>query len=992
MGVIWFQAREGVGWFDGDEARIVSDKLPSRLSSPESGKLWFVFPGQWGTIQSPANLTYGHPKLPESISQIASNPTHLNLYIGNSVLYQMDMEGLDSISLPFIDYGIKELNSLFPLSQKQLLLGADNGFFLLNDQKLLPIGKEKKCPEFTCAVEISGSGQSEILIGTENGLIRFSKSGETYESIPTILEGEAISSLLVDSEGSIWVGTQENGIHYFYGKDFQQEIILKNDPCNPNSLPGNKITDLYQAPDGLIWITTNEGVVTFDYQKAAFNFTHFADCNPVLELRDVVGVLEDDQESLWLVRQDGLQDIRKDHLFGEVSPCKNLEGGLRPLLSGEGCRNGCFWVGTGDKGGSLICFDPRSRQFSQEVILGKGHEYYPTVLQEDAETGNLWIGTKGNGIFIMDANTRKITKPYSPDLEDKDALLNGNVNGIYQDSKGRIWVMTRQGGLHHLRDNGKGFKRFIIGPEPGTPGSWAVNCMVERMPDNYLVGISGIGLLRLYYNGTQFASSLISKEIQGLLSNEIKSLLKDNEGNVWAASDLGLTRLSFDERDSLEVVNFDQYDGLQPGEFAGGAALLRANGNLVFGGQEGINDFDPREIEYDSHPKVPVLIKSAQVLGQSEKSSYSISFPDPKSIIKLPHDQNNISFSFQAINYRTPDKVYYQYQLKGQEPQPVCSTEPKEMYVNLASGKYSFAIRAFANRGGNGPALALDETFERIKLKVNPIFYQNLLFQIFAIFAALGLGGAIVVRQVKVRQQKKEQELARQLAEKRAESAELENRKMELERLLADSKFKALGGRLDAHFTKNALYSLQGIVLNEEKIKAADSLAKLSKMIKLSMVLSEEVVIPLETEIEYLELYLKMEILRFGEKIKYRIDTTQAGKYPWSVPPMIIQIYVENAIKHGISSRKEGGTVTVLFEEFGDMLKCTIDDDGTGRKVKGEGGTHGMGLAEERLSMLNRLTGANINPEIIDKKDPRGKSLGTTVIIYFPKTYNLSKS
>jgi sensor histidine kinase YesM len=146
-------------------------------------------------------------------------------------------------------------------------------------------------------------------------------------------------------------------------------------------------------------------------------------------------------------------------------------------------------------------------------------------------------------------------------------------------------------------------------------------------------------------------------------------------------------------------------------------------------------------------------------------------------------------------------------------------------------------------------------------------------------------------------------------------------------------------------------------------------------------------------EIETCRLYAQLESMRFGSKFKYHfyVDETLDRKSV-QVPALVIQPFIENAIWHGIMPKEDGGCLHVSIEQQDGSIYCIVDDDGIGRetskqnKFKGNGSVHqsrGMHLTQSRLNLHNVLNESNATVEIIDKKDAKGKSAGTTIILNF---------
>jgi LytS/YehU family sensor histidine kinase len=153
--------------------------------------------------------------------------------------------------------------------------------------------------------------------------------------------------------------------------------------------------------------------------------------------------------------------------------------------------------------------------------------------------------------------------------------------------------------------------------------------------------------------------------------------------------------------------------------------------------------------------------------------------------------------------------------------------------------------------------------------------------------------------------------------------------------------------------------------------------------------------ISLKDELEALDLYLQMEMLRFKDKFEYEIKTGEGmDTASFVIPPMLIQPYVENAIWHGLMHKKDGtiGKVTITVAYENNCLVCVVEDNGIGRekalelKMQKPGNrkrSMAMQITKERLDMINKLYNTNTSVEVIDLKEG-GSAIGTRVELIIP--------
>ncbi len=146
------------------------------------------------------------------------------------------------------------------------------------------------------------------------------------------------------------------------------------------------------------------------------------------------------------------------------------------------------------------------------------------------------------------------------------------------------------------------------------------------------------------------------------------------------------------------------------------------------------------------------------------------------------------------------------------------------------------------------------------------------------------------------------------------------------------SELKALRSQMNPHFLFNAINSVQSLVLKDKKDDAYDYLTKLSHLIREILNFSDKTQIYLDEEIEQLTNYLELEKLRFKKDFSYQITIDEALN-SLKIPSMIIQPFVENAIKHGLLHKEGDKNLSVTFNMKDKILECIIEDNGVGRKA-----------------------------------------------------------
>lgn len=251
-----------------------------------------------------------------------------------------------------------------------------------------------------------------------------------------------------------------------------------------------------------------------------------------------------------------------------------------------------------------------------------------------------------------------------------------------------------------------------------------------------------------------------------------------------------------------------------------------------------------------------------------------------------------------------------------------------------------------------------------VKLKLHR--RNTLMYGAVSAFAALLIIGTLLLRQSKLK---------------------ANQQRVELEQ-------KQLRAQMNPHFIFNCLNSIQHFVVANDVKNANKYLSGFALLMRQTLENSKQGVITLRREIEYLENYLVLETMRFEDKFTYEIICDDdLNKDTVEIPAMIIQPFVENAIRHGlcyIEGRQ--GKLKIKFYRKDNYLYCEVDDNGIGREQSQRLKTgsdivyesQGMELTRQRLALVSRSVGSEYKLEIIDKKNVMQTAEGTTVIIKFP--------
>jgi LytS/YehU family sensor histidine kinase len=214
----------------------------------------------------------------------------------------------------------------------------------------------------------------------------------------------------------------------------------------------------------------------------------------------------------------------------------------------------------------------------------------------------------------------------------------------------------------------------------------------------------------------------------------------------------------------------------------------------------------------------------------------------------------------------------------------------------------------------------------------------------------------------------------------------LEKQKIQTD--LFESELKALRSQMNPHFIFNSLNSIQDLILQKDTNASYDYIVLFADLVRNTLNYSNKDFIPIEKELEFLEVYLSLEKLRFEEDFNYEVSFK--GSKDVNVPSLIVQPFIENALVHGLLHQSGQKKLTIEFE-YSQKLTCTVTDNGVGRKRAKEiqerrGNLHesfALDAIKKRLSIMSEQHGEEVGYTVFDLFDEDTPS-GTKVVITMP--------
>jgi signal transduction histidine kinase/ligand-binding sensor domain-containing protein/DNA-binding response OmpR family regulator len=516
-----------------------------------------------------------------------------------------------------------------------------------------------------------------------------------------------VRDIAQDNKGRIWLGTDHGGVNV-YDKKSNGITVLRNDPWNPNSLSQNSAISLYYDNTGIMWVGTYKNGASY-YHPGMFKFEKsplFFYTNPELENKDCNMLYEDRAGNLWIgTNGSGLLkwDKKSQHFllyrYQKENPSSISSDIVISMLED---KQGTMWFGTylgglnNLKGGRFIHYQPdiqNPNSLSNKSVYG---------LAEDRGQ-NLWIGTLGGGLDKLDITRKKFT---NYNVTNTKGLSSNFVLSLYSKDSTLIYLSTSLGvNLLDSRTNSITSLFKNNGLQNKLTELITYNTVVDKRKQVWIATDNGINI----YNPANNTINYINKS-NGLTSDQVVSLVEDNNGNIWAGTRNGLaciycTTNQTTKKYEYNVVSFDENDGLLSSIFNQNAVFKNKQGIIYIGCTKGYTVFDPQKIQFNTIVPQPrfteLLIGNEEIQPNSLYKKRIIldnSIIHKKKIV-LHYDEKNFTVNFSALSYIHPEKNRYRYKLKGFDDEWTETTNgiSYATYSNLNQGTYQLIVYASNN-------------------------------------------------------------------------------------------------------------------------------------------------------------------------------------------------------------------------------------------------------------------------------------------------------
>ncbi len=613
----------------------------------------------------------------------------------------------------------------------------------------------EKTPLNVTIWDIFEDSKGNFWLGTDDsGLILFDRSNQTYQVFQEndqkkySINASTVMDIDEDDLGNLLLATEGGGLNVLDLENFDEKapqfVYYQVEPLNANSINDNFLLSIYKDKTGLAWIGTKDsGINKID--KGIQKFTHYQS-NQIagnnLTNKDVWSILQDHIGNVWVGTADGLNRIDAERInidyFHHTPKIPTTLTGDH-IYSIYQDKKLDIWVGT-DEGLNKLPFgkilDPSFLQFRhQSGDKTTLSDNFIRCMLEDGD-GNFWIGTN-KGLNLMDRKEGTF-KNYP----NKKSVQSNIINTILFDKKDRLWLGTERGLVRFNPKNRKFTDYLSEERNANSLNSNTIHCLFEDAQGTIWIGTpQGLNKMITLEGKIVFESFTQNKDIA---DKSIFAIRGDRKGNLWLSTNTGLTR--FNPRKN-ETKNFTNKDGLQDGEFNPNTSYKNWQGELFFGGSDGLNIFLPEELQLNETVPEVVLTdfiinyESVEVRPDGQLKKH-ISIADQVTL--FPEDNKAFSFEFVALNYTQPEKNSYKFKLENYDDTwKYPKNQNIAFYTNIDPGTYIFRVQAANNDK------KWNEKGASIRVIIQPTLIQTWYFKVGLALAAVGLGYLIYLNRVR---------------------------------------------------------------------------------------------------------------------------------------------------------------------------------------------------------------------------------------------------
>ncbi|PHS10819.1 MAG: hypothetical protein COA88_00600 [Kordia sp.] len=962
-GFFWFGTEDGLNKYDGYKFKLFSDSFKDEtniinkevkfIDEDSKGVFWFG---------SKKGLNRFDRKTNEISAYLLNSNTNIlkgdyidvflidnedRIWIGtNSGVFLMKNDELKEITI-----NTKSITKI-----RQIIQDKNGLVWLINNKKIyqykeeviLKIFKIKKEISFSQNAIVAGAN-NDLWMGTNLGVYVFNTKEKSLTNIVSKenkkINNVFISAISIDNDGFIWTGTRGEGlfkIEYKTKDDYLVKHYSKRSIKSPR-LSSNNIHDIFIDKSNVLWVGTvlggvNKGALdlNFNHFKTDFKELNFVEPDPIFSL------CEDGYQNLWIGTYGyGLYKLnKKNKTYTYYSGTEGDKSGFigTQVYNISEDLHGDVWFSVG--GGGMLKYNRESDTFDvfEHENLSQQDLVNSVVFKESK--GNLWIGTWRKGVYFYNLKDKTI-KHFKGTLTKSSEMLTGWVNYLTEDViEQRLWVAYENGlNVIDLKTDKVYKLDNSVGGNNGLRSNYIYSVHQDTDGSFWLGTESGLVEIleyKLKDSGVLELKTRVYAKKDGFLNDVTYGMLEDENKNLWVSTNKGLAKFN---RETKEIKNYLDSDGLQGNEFNMGAFYKSKSGEFMFGGINGVTAFYPEKIQENTvSPKVAItefrMLNNVVIPSIGGVINKDINEVDT---LNLNFKDNVFSFEIAALEFTNSENNQCAYKLEGFDKEwNYIGTRKHITFTNLNPGKYILKLKGTNNDG------VWSTKEKQLKIIIPPPFWRTIWFYIFCGFMVLGMGLMIFMfrlNQIKLKTEK------RVLYQKNEEK---------------NIMLKEIHHRVKNNLqVVNSLLSLQSREVDDERIVGMFNDAR--KRV-LSMAMLHERMYGSD-DLKYIDIHEHLKSLienlinsyAVDKNIDLEINVKDIKMGISTLTPlglMIIEM-ITNSLKYAFETKSKGTIYTSLKHLEGRKYELIVGDDGVGFNEKHESSALGTKLIHIFTKQLN---------------------------------------
>ena len=785
-GFIWIGTQDGLNRFDGytfvkylhnpNDSTSISDSWIYSITEDKEGNLWIGTRRGLNRFDFAKNKFTRHIHIPENESDpyrdnvygcvagkdgliYTNTPPLINAFDPKTGKYKHfknsvgENPNVEEQTLPIMldkdgeiwaatTFGLTKFNPITGNFTNYQHNPADNN--TINDNNILSVYEDL---------------EGKIWVGTNQGFSILDKGKEIFRNYSLSVNGNpvGIRTIAKDLKGKYWVGTQGNGI-FRLSFDSSKKVIVETQISsgieqNASQLNHSTVNSLIIDRSHNLWIGTLNGLDKTDLKDPRFKLYRKSKETTSVNLLDnvIASIYKHKNGDIWVGNWTaGLNIFNKEtnkvtHYSSTLSGKNYIPNNSVHVIFEY--KDNEIWIGT--RNGIYVYKEDRFVSLNQFYNTSKlpsfeNNRVFSIVKERN---NNVWVATQG-GLYYIDMNNYRY-ESYTTDTDVDRRISDNLVYTLTFDCDSNLWIATKNGLDKYDRKNNK--ISHILRDEKSQ----------NTLTDNYCVSLcytsdstlwigtkSGINRLNIKTNKFTYYS-----EADGLASNLVYEIIQDDFGDMWFGTGKGLSQL---RKNQNRIVTYSEEDGLQGLEFNLRASHKSRDGEIFFGGMNGFNSFNPKELS-DNKNIPPIEFTSFQ--KQNKNGNENIHITNNSKVI-LNYSDFAFYVEFAALEYTSPNKNQYAYKFDGDNQGWINNGSRRFLtFSNMSPGLYKLWIKGSNNDN------VWNENGTFIIIRIRPPWYRSTLAYI--IYVILTITTIIIVVKYRERSLKEQKRILEERVEER---------------------------------------------------------------------------------------------------------------------------------------------------------------------------------------------------------------------------------